>query len=99
MQHGKALYDRKLWVVVQDKGRAEDVRWPQLLAVRISSNIANPRPSHVILEPGSGFQGAVLAETLTGVPRWRFVAHAGAISAGTMRRIEVALMRILGMEP
>jgi mRNA-degrading endonuclease toxin of MazEF toxin-antitoxin module len=99
VRDGKPLFERKPWLVIQDNSRAEDVRWPRILALRITGDTSKDRPSHVRLGATERFPGIVLCETLEAVPRWRFLTHAGTVSPGTMRRVESAVRAVLGMEP
>lgn len=97
VKDGKAVFERKPWLVIQDNRRAEDVRWPQVLAVRVTSDTTKDRDSQVTLGPREGFSGAVLCESLTSLPRWRFLAHASAVGTLTMSSVEKAVMAVLGI--
>lgn len=97
IEGGKPVFERKPWTVIQDNRRAEDVRWPQVLAIRVTSDTTKDRPSQVRLTDFDRLSGVVLCETLTAVPRWRFLRHAGTVTNGTMKKVEAAVRAVLGM--
>jgi len=98
VRDGKSVFERKPWLVIQDNSRAEDVRWPRILALRVTGDTTKDRRSQVPLGATERFRGVVLCETLEPIPRWRFVAHAGTVGPGTMRSVEAAVRAVLGME-
>lgn len=95
---GKQVAENKPFLVLQDNRRARDVRWPTVLAVRITSNITRDRETHVTLGGNEGLSAVVQCETLEAVPRWRYRSRICAVQPGTMKRVEAAVKTVLGME-
>ena len=71
---GKAILEPKPWLVVHGNQWATDVRWAEILVVRITSDTTKYRPTQVPLGPGESFGGVALCETLTTASRWRLSA-------------------------
>lgn len=94
---GKPVLERKPWLVVHGNQWAQDVRWLEILVVRVTSDVTKARPTQIPLGPSESFQGVVLCETLTAAPRWRFQRYAASATAGTMSRVEAGLLAVLGI--
>jgi mRNA-degrading endonuclease toxin of MazEF toxin-antitoxin module len=81
---GKPVFERKPWLVVHGNQWAQDVRWLEILVVRVTSDVTKVRPTQIPLSRTEPFQGVVLCETLTAAPRWRFHRYAAWVTPGTM---------------
>jgi mRNA-degrading endonuclease toxin of MazEF toxin-antitoxin module len=97
VRDGKNVLEPRPWLVVHGNQWARDVRWPEILVVRITSDVTRDRPTQIRLTGGEAFGGAVLCETLTAAPRWRFTRYGSAVSPATMTGVESALRVVLGM--
>ncbi|MGH9043076.1 MAG: type II toxin-antitoxin system PemK/MazF family toxin [Acidimicrobiia bacterium] len=94
---GKPVLERKPWLVVHGNQWAQDVRWLEILVVRVTSDVTKVRPTQIPLSRTEPFQGVVLCETLTAAPRWRFHRYAASVTPGTMAKVEAALLAVLGI--
>jgi mRNA interferase MazF len=94
---GKGILEPKPWLVVHGNQWATDVRWAEILVVRVTSNTTKDRPTQVPLGPVESFNGVVLCETLTTAPRWRFTRYGSAVTPATMTGVETALKAVLGI--
>jgi len=94
---GKPVMERKPWLVVHGNQWAQDVRWLEILVVRVTSDVTKERLTQIPLSQIEPFRGVVLCETLTAAPRWRFHRYAASVTPGTMAKVEAALLAVLGI--
>ncbi len=87
----------KPFVVVSSDARNRSA-FPWVHVVRITSRPKRPLPTVVELGPEDApLAGRLMADELELVHREELTGPAGRLSRGTMRRLDVALARVLGL--
>lgn len=86
---------RKPWLVVSNNGRNRSLR--SVLVARVTTSLKPPIDSIVELPPGECVVGRVLCDDLVTVYEDDEPQLAGALSPGSMRRVDAALAVALGI--
>jgi mRNA interferase MazF len=88
--------DPKPALVVSNNGRNRS-RWPLVHVVRITTAPKEPRDTIVELPAGEPVPGRVMCDDLAPVAKTALGRQMGALSPATMRRVDVALKRVLAL--
>lgn len=86
---------RKYYLVVSNNRRNQSL--PQVLAVRLTTTPKPPLPSIVVLDDREVFSGCVVCDDIEALWPDEVRRDLGALSPGTMARVEDGLRAALGL--
>jgi len=90
--------ENKLWLCVSNNER--NPRLEEFIAVRLTTSRKPGLPTWVALGPqDKPWTGSVACDDIGPIFRDQVIKDAGAVSAMTMRRVERALLIVLGIDP
>lgn len=72
--------------------------WPYVHVVRVTTAPKQARDTIVEIPPGEGVAGRVLCDDLVPVRKEQLTGAMGALSPGTMRRVDAALKVMLALD-
>lgn len=84
-------------LIVSNNSRNQSA-WPHVHVVRITTAPRQPRDTIVEIPGGEGVSGRVICDDLAPVAKAMLGARLGAISPGTMRRVDAALKTVLALD-
>lgn len=84
-------------LIVSNNARNQSA-WPQVHVVRITTAPRQPRDTIVELPTGEGVTGRVICDDLSPVAKAMLGGRIGALSPGTMRRVDAALKAVLALD-
>ena len=84
-------------MIVSNDARNQSA-WPKVHVVRITTAPRQPRETIVELPGGEGLTGRVICDDLAPVPKAMLGERIGALSPGTMRRVDAALKAVLALD-
>lgn len=87
--------DNKFWLCVSNNERNRVLE--EFVAVRLTTT-RRDLPTWVKLTPLDGFSGSVNCDDIGPILRSDVIRDAGVLSAPTMRRVDAALIRVLGID-
>jgi mRNA interferase MazF len=84
-------------LIVSNNARNQSA-WPHVHVVRITTAPRQPRDTVVEIPAGEGVTGRVICDDLAPVAKDQLGERLGALSPGTMRRVDAALKTVLALD-
>ena len=90
--------ENKFWLCVSNNER--NPRLEEFIAVRLTTTRRPRLPTWVALgPPDKPWTGGVVCDDIGPIFRDQVIKDAGALSDSTMRRVDAALLMVLGLDP
>ena len=84
-------------LIVSNNARNQSA-WRHVHVVRVTTSPREPRDTIVEIPGGEGIAGRVICDDLAPVPKAMLGERLGALSPGTMRRVDAALRTVLALD-